>query len=175
MMGGNNSIEVDLISYGFDVDLSAASGDTGYVIKSRIVEDNVKLVGSGFNDTLAGWTGDDTLIGGAGADLFVFDVPLWNSPTGDLLADFAVGEDKIELVTALEFSAFADGKTVLADNLVVASGAQAQDANDFLIFDTETGNLYYDADGNGAGTATLFAHFPLQAGTTLSAQDFVVI
>lgn len=41
------------------------------------------------------------------------------------------------------------------------------------IHDGASGNIYYDADGNGAGAAVLFAQ--VTAGTALSNADFVVI
>ena len=37
------------------------------------------------------------------------------------------------------------------------AGGNAADANDFILFDTNTGSLYYDADGSGVGAKVLFA------------------
>jgi len=39
-------------------------------------------------------------------------------------------------------------KSFTEDNLVY--GDKAQDANDYLIFNTENNTLYYDADGSGS-------------------------
>ena len=36
-------------------------------------------------------------------------------------------------------------------------GTQAEDADDRIIYDQATGNLYYDADGSGSGGPVLFA------------------
>jgi Ca2+-binding RTX toxin-like protein len=57
--------------------------------------------------------------------------------------------------------------------LKVTSGSAALDANDFLIYNTTTGELYYDRDGNGAAAPLLFA---LLQGSpdTLGASDFIV-
>ncbi|HEV2817908.1 MAG TPA: hypothetical protein VGW40_11895, partial [Allosphingosinicella sp.] len=53
------------------------------------------------------------------------------------------------------------------------AGTAAQDADDRIVYDGATGQLFFDADGNGAGAQVLFA--TLQAGTALIASDFTVI
>jgi Ca2+-binding RTX toxin-like protein len=49
----------------------------------------------------------------------------------------------------------------------------AADADDFLIYNSTTGKLYYDTDGNGAGAAVQIALIGNHA--ALTAADFVVI
>ena len=49
----------------------------------------------------------------------------------------------------------------------------AADLDDRIIYDSVTGNIYYDADGNGAGTAVLFAQ--VAAGTALTNADFLIV
>jgi Ca2+-binding RTX toxin-like protein len=49
----------------------------------------------------------------------------------------------------------------------------AQDANDHLIYETDTGKLFYDADGIGAGAAIQFA--ALTGNPAISVADFQVI
>jgi Ca2+-binding RTX toxin-like protein len=49
----------------------------------------------------------------------------------------------------------------------------ATDAFDRVIYETDTGNLFYDADGNGAGAAVQFA--VLSPGLALTNADFFVI
>ena len=52
---------------------------------------------------------------------------------------------------------------------MAGAGAQAQDADDNILYNTATGQLSYDADGNGAGLAVAFA--TLFGQPTLSASD----
>ncbi|MEQ1484815.1 hypothetical protein [Methyloglobulus sp.] len=47
------------------------------------------------------------------------------------------------------------------------------DSNDFLVYDTTDGSLYYDADGNGAGAKVEFVS--LTGVPDLTAADFVII
>ena len=42
-----------------------------------------------------------------------------------------------------------------------------------MVYNTSTGQLYYDADGSGAGGAQLIA--TLQAGAALTAADITVL
>jgi len=52
-------------------------------------------------------------------------------------------------------------------------GSAAADADDRIVYNQATGQIFFDADGNGAGAQVLFA--TVNAGTVLSASDFVVI
>ena len=55
-----------------------------------------------------------------------------------------------------------------------AAGANGgHDANDRVVYNTSTGQLYYDADGNGAGAAEIFA--TLTTKPVITASDIVVI
>jgi len=49
----------------------------------------------------------------------------------------------------------------------------AADADDYLIYRSGTGALFYDADGNGAGAAVQIA--VLGSGLALTVADFTVI
>ena len=52
-------------------------------------------------------------------------------------------------------------------------GTAAGDADDRIIYNSTTGQLYFDADGSGAGAAVLFAI--LQGAPAITASDFTVI
>ena len=130
---------------------------------------NDVLSGGDGNDTLFGDGGNDLMTGGAGADRFTFQDSL-GTGNADHVADFAAGVDKI----LLENTVFARlGAGPLNANAFVV-GTAAADASDRIIYDSATGNLYYDSDGSGAGGALLFATLD-NAPAALSASDFLVI
>jgi Ca2+-binding RTX toxin-like protein len=149
------------------------------------------IVGSFYSDTLTGdananrlegaatkyWTyantgttDNDTLTGGAGSDVFVFNSALDATYNVDEITDFVSGTDKIELDDAI-FAGLLVGSGSAA-NFAGNIGAVPADTNDFLLYDTATGALYYDADGNDGGLAVQFAQ--LTGAPTLSASDFVI-
>jgi Ca2+-binding RTX toxin-like protein len=126
-----------------------------------------RLEGGGGNDTLDGGSEGDVLNGGAGADQFRFTSAL--DGNFDRIEDFLSGTDKIGLSRTV-FTGLAAG-SVPAGAFVL--GSAAADGDDRLVYNQATGQLFYDADGNGSGAAVLFA--TLQPGTVLAASDFVVL
>ena len=58
-------------------------------------------------------------------------------------------------------------------NFVANPNGAAQDANDFLVYNTATGALAYDVDGSGANPAVAFATLATQP--LITAADFAVI
>ncbi len=125
-----------------------------------------QLNGAGGNDTLNGGQGNDSLTGGAGNDTFRFDSVLSNNT--DVIQDFNVTDDSIQLAQTI-FSQLTVG---VLKNANFKIGAAANDANDFIIYQSATGDLFYDADGNGAGAAIKIA--VLGANMALTAADFIV-
>jgi Ca2+-binding RTX toxin-like protein len=53
-------------------------------------------------------------------------------------------------------------------------GTSAHDSNDHIIYDSKTGNLYYDDDGAGGHGQVIFANLANHP-TNVSAADFVVV
>jgi Ca2+-binding RTX toxin-like protein len=129
------------------------------------------LLGNNGANVLDGKGGADTLLGFAGADTFQFTTAI-GTGTGnvDLIADFVSGTDKIALDDAI-FTAIGAPGALAAGAFV--TGTAAADANDRIIYNAANGQLFYDADGNGAGAAVLFA--TLQNHPSIAASDFMVI
>lgn len=129
---------------------------------------NDSLNGGNGDDYLVGGQGNDTLTGGAGADKFVFAAPLHSTNNLDTVVDFSsTGGDKLVL-SALFFEGLKAGDPV---KLVV--NGPATDGSPTVLYNSNTGMLSYDADGNGAGAAVDFAK--LQNLAPLNSGDFVVI
>ncbi|MFZ1296382.1 MAG: calcium-binding protein [Pseudomonadales bacterium] len=147
---------------------------------------NDLLLGGSGNDTINGGDGidnlrsgdgNDILTGGAGPDAFSFDSALSDVTNVDTITDFEHLSDKMRLDDDI-FTAFNAGVSnkVLAGQLVQGDGlTTAQDADDHIIYDTGSGALYYDADGNGAGAAVQFAQLGTGSHPTISEADFVII
>lgn len=133
------------------------------------------LQGGTGNDALNGGAGNDTLIGGTGSDTFRFkDAP--GVTNIDVIKDFSVAgsdaPDMIELdsgiFTSLDVGALTSG------SFVSGRKPAASQADDFILYNTRTGQLFYDADGNGDGDPVAFA---VIAGSPndLGAADFVIV
>lgn len=124
--------------------------------------------GSG-DDTIYGLLGNDWMTGEAGKDKFVFNTAL-SASNVDRIISFVVADDTIVLDNAV----FTKLKTAgpLGAN-VLRAGVKAADADDFILYDKATGDIYYDADANGANAAVKFA--TVDANTGLSRFDFEVI
>jgi Ca2+-binding RTX toxin-like protein len=125
------------------------------------------LFGGGGLDFIDGLGGSDRLTGNAGADRFRMSTAL-GATNVDAITDFVHGTDDILLLQSI-FAAI--GTTLDATELRL--GTAASDANDFVIYNSATGQLFYDANGNGAGGQTLFA--TVTAGTVLDTGDFVMV
>jgi serralysin len=132
------------------------------------------LYGVDGNDVLNGGAGNDYLIGGAGADTFVFDQAP-GTANADRITDFATAADKLQLDHNVMAALGATGNFASGDvRFFAGAGAAAgHDADDRVVYNTSTGQLYYDDDGSGAHAAQLVA--TLQAGAALAATDISVI
>lgn len=135
---------------------------------------NDTLEGGDGNDKLHGGLGADTLIGGAGDDIFVFDTAI-GAGNVDVIADFSNvsgNNDVIHLENAIFTKLVATG--VLNPNFFAANtSGRAQDPDDYIVYDTDAGYLFYDADGSGAGSRVHIA--TITGFPALTAVDFIVV
>lgn len=127
------------------------------------------LSGGAGNDIVYGEDGSDTLTGGEGADYFVLS---YATHAGvDLFADFTSGEDKIGFIR----DNFPGLPATLADtDLLVGAGKTKSENGAHLIYDTKTGALYYDADGNPASSPVKLAIIGKTTHPTLILTDFLI-
>ncbi|HEV7660426.1 MAG TPA: VCBS domain-containing protein [Allosphingosinicella sp.] len=129
---------------------------------------NVILGNEGAN-IINGAGGTDVMVGYGGADTFAFTTALGVSNV-DAIFDMTAGTDKIGLDDAIFTTIGALG--ALNANAFVIGGAAA-DASDRIVYNSATGELFYDADGLGGVAQVHFA--TLNAGLVLTASDFLVI
>ena len=127
------------------------------------------LYGTAGANLLNGLGGADILWGFAGADSFAFTAALGGGNV-DTIVDFVSAVDKIALDDALFGGIGSPGAFSAA---AFFAGTAAHDADDRIIYDGATGQIFYDADGNGGGAAIHFA--TLHGAPTLTASDFQVI
>lgn len=183
-------------------DLSNTLGNNGGTINNVVVDasglttnglrfegnaNQQTFIGTSKADVFVGNGGNDTLTGGGGADTFVFGKVYEQVVTGssttvqtytntafnltgvDTITDFTRGTDKIEL----HLDQYSQLAGFNASMLRVNSTGTAQDANDYLVYNTTTKTLSYDADGNGSGAKVDIAI--LTGVNTLSTSDFVIV
>jgi VCBS repeat-containing protein len=143
---------------------------------------NNTIYGLSGNDTLNGGRGDDTLYGGAGKDILyggsgndVFVIDSLNKSDTDSILDFSSKDDTIYLDNSIFTSLINEG-TLDSNNFVSNKSGIAIDSDDYIIYETDTGKLFYDADGSGDGAAIQIATlYGLSNQNTLTYSDFMVI
>ncbi|MDQ6438272.1 M10 family metallopeptidase C-terminal domain-containing protein [Mesorhizobium sp. LHD-90] len=128
-----------------------------------------EITGNYGNNRLEGKGGKDTLRGLAGDDTFVFATAL-GSGNVDTITDFNVTDDRFLLSDAI-FTALNTG-VLLTSYFRANTTGLAQDSNDHVVYETDLGRLFYDADGTGSAVGVLFA--TITAGLALTAADFWV-
>ncbi len=136
-----------------------------------------RLIGSAGNDIISGGAGDDSVNGGSGADrltgdsgrdIFVFDAPLGEQ---DTIVSFVSADDTLHL----DLDAFTQlQQTGVLNASTFVLGTVSTDVDDRIIFDPNTGAMFYDSDGIGMETAIQFLTIESNTGT-LTADDLIVV
>ena len=134
---------------------------------------NDNLTATQDNNLLAGGTGNDTLTGGSGSDRFVFDM----KAGVDHVTNFDSRVDFIKIDAPLVDALGGQEALVASTFFTSADAVQGQDADDRLTYNTTTGTLYYDVDGDGATKAVRIAILDLVDGVapTLSFDHFLFL
>ena len=164
-------------AHGFTV---TATGSAATTLTGSALNDTLNggagadtLIGGGGDDRLLGGLGKDVLTGGLGGDTFVFnDLPA-SSSNYDTLTDFVSGSDRLEFSRTV-FAALA-AHTPAACFVAGAGLANATSADQHLIYNTTSGMLLYDADGNGAAAAVAVALIGTVTHPGLAATDVLFV
>ena len=168
---GNDSLSGGLDAdraYGGSGDDRILGGDGNDSLFGETGNDAIR--GDAGNDVLYGGSGNDTLYGDAGRDAFVFNSAL-GSTNVDVIVGFSVVDDTIYLEDAI-FARLSTGTLTSAAFARNTTGL-ATDSLDRIIYETDTGRLYYDADGTGTGSSRI--HFATVAtNLAITQADFLV-
>ncbi|MBB4187358.1 Ca2+-binding RTX toxin-like protein [Sinorhizobium terangae] len=133
---------------------------------------NNSLNGGAGNDLINGGLGNDSLTGSTGLDTFFFNTALNATTNVDTINGFNVADDTIRLENAV-FTAIVGTGALTAAQFVNNTTGLAADANDRIIYESDTGRLFYDSNGNAAGGSIHFATVSLNIGMT--AADFFIV
>ncbi|MEQ1952390.1 calcium-binding protein [Mesorhizobium sp. CN2-181] len=130
-----------------------------------------KITGNAGSNILDGKGGNDTLTSGSGKDFFVFSTKLGTGSI-DTVTDFNVADDTVRLENAI-FTALTTTGALAASAFRANATGLAGDSDDRIIYETDTGKLFYDANGSASGDSIHFA--TLTIGLGLTSADFVVV
>jgi Ca2+-binding RTX toxin-like protein len=127
-----------------------------------------KIAGNDGNNVIDGKGASDSIWGLAGKDVFVFSTAPGPANV-DLINDYSPRDDSIWLDDAIFDSL---GLGALASGAFVR-GTAATQSDDRIIYDPQTGNLYFDHDGVGGDGQVLFA--TLSSGLRFGSSEFIVV
>jgi len=162
-----------MTGYGSDtlIGIENLSGGSGHdrFIGSALAN---TLRGNAGSDTLHGGLGNDVLYGGTdtGLDIFAFDTAPSAKTNKDKIMDWDYRYDTIQLENAV-FKSLKKSGTL--SKMMFKLGAAAGDGNDFIGYNSKTGDVWYDSNGNKAGGYVVFAN--IGAHKHIAYNDFVVI
>ena len=117
------------------------------------------------------------MVGGNGADRFVFDTPPNAVSNLDTILDFTSGTDRLVFDARVFAGLAGDGLGRLNPDAFVAGAGltTANDGTDRFIYNTSNGALYFDADGFGGANAVQIAVLGTATAPSLNASDLWII
>ena len=121
--------------------------------------------GGNGDDTIRGVGGNDIIDGGAGKDTYQYFSFDSSSIYTDVIVNFNAIDDRFELDNGPGYFGAIKGY-LDADEFRSGAGiTSAADSNDFIIYNSTTGDLYFDYDGNGSNVAIKLATLVNPIGT----------
>jgi serralysin len=127
------------------------------------------LRGGAGADSLAGEAGNDKLLGGTGAGRFLFGGP---GEGRDVVKDFTEGEDLLVLSAAGFGGGLVAGGPLDPDAFEANNTGKATDADTRVVWEADSGRVWWDADGSGDAGRVLVAI--LKGTPDLSAFDILI-
>ena len=100
---------------------------------------------------MVGYAGNDSLTGGAGADYFTFA-----SLSGtDTVTDFSHNDDQLVFLSSIfNTGGLTTNGAINSGQFTSGTAIQASsNSGQIFLYDTDSGNLFYDADAAGANAA----------------------
>jgi hypothetical protein len=134
--------------------------------------ENDNLTGGTGHDALVGGLGADVLTGGAGRDHFVYHIA---TEGGDTIKDFAIADDFLDISASGFGGGLVAGQSLVAGtSFISGSNPTATAGSGTFLFNTDTHDLAWDADGSGSGEAVQIAHFDTPISLTVHHFDITV-
>lgn len=156
-------------------DIQAAAVVTTGSVKGSC-KDEV-LTGGSAAERIDGGLGHDSLTGGLGNDVFIIS---GKNGSDDRILDFLAGSDMLELDADAFGARLIDETQPVGERYAINFRSNttglAESAGDRLVLNTTTGQLFFDADGNGHGSAQLIATLTFATGSgPLTVDDFLLV
>jgi serralysin len=131
---------------------------------------NNTIVGYGSGDNIIdGGDGIDNIYGGAGNDTFVL-----SKTSADNIGDFGVGNDKLRISASSFGGGLVASAALLSTQLLVgANTTTANTANQRFIYNSTSGDLFFDVDGSAASLAVKIGN--LASKPSLGVNSFSIV
>ncbi|MFS4438010.1 M10 family metallopeptidase C-terminal domain-containing protein [Paracoccaceae bacterium GXU_MW_L88] len=131
-----------------------------------------ELRGEAGDDLLDGGLGNDVLFGGSGADSFRFSTALGENNV-DEIKGFWTNQNDVILLDDLIFTEAGELGTLSMDAFEANDLGVATSEDGRIVYDTNDGGLFYDADGSGEIEAIQFAQ--TRANLRIDHDDFIIV